>query len=102
MTNKQSMKVHTDILEKNMMSLCKQKYLKLPRRNLLNVRDSNDMKQREIIYKKRNDQIKAVCEKYKETGIIQDIYKFKPYEDPFLFDFKNHLMWCRIAKVGKS
>ena len=89
------------ILDKNMMPLCQQKYLKLPKRNLLHVQDSSDMKQREIIYKKRNDQIKAVCEKYKETSIFKATHKFEPYTDPFLFDVKNHLAWCRIAKVGK-
>ena len=100
MANKQSLKVNTSMLNKNMMSLCKQKYLKLPRRKFLHVRESNDMKQREIIYMKRNDQIKAVCEKYKESSIFQDTYKFKPYADPFLLDVKNNLLWCRIAKVG--
>ena len=96
------MKKHRNVLKKNMMSLCKKKYLKLPKRKLLHVRDYNGMMKREIIYKKRNEQLKAVCEKYKEIGIFQDTHKFTPYPDPFLFDVKNHLAWCRIAKVGQS
>ena len=94
------MKKHRYVLKKNMMSLCKKKYLKLPQRKLLHVRDYDGMMQREIIYKKRNEQLKAVCEKYKEIGIFQDTCKFTPHPDPFLFDVKNHLAWCRIPKVN--
>ena len=94
------MKKDRNVLKKNMMSLCKKKYLKLPQRKLLHVRDYDGMMQREIIYKKRNEQLKAVCEKYKEIGIFQGNHKFTPHLDPFLFDVKNHLAWCRIHKVN--
>ena len=50
--------------KKSMTSLCHEQYLKLPKRNIPQARNSEWMQQREIIYKKRNNKIRLVCEKY--------------------------------------
>ena len=86
---------------KYMKKMCQNKYLKLPKRRVM-LEDSNDMREREIIYEKRNIQIYATCEKYKDINIFQDTQTFKTYGDPFLFDVNNNLAWCRIAKVSQS
>ena len=65
------------------------------------MQDSDAMRQREIIYARRNAQINATCEKYDQMNIFQDTHSFKTYEDPFIFDVKNNLAWCRIAKVSE-
>ena len=57
------------------MYICYQQYLKLPKRKLPLARDSEMMERREIIYMKRINQIRAVCEKYKKM----DLNDFKSY-----------------------
>ena len=39
------------------------------------------MQRREIIYMKRINKIRAVCEKYKEIGVFQGTNKFTPHEN---------------------
>ena len=55
--------------------ICYQQYLQLPKRKLPLARDSEMMERREIIYMKRINQIRAVCEKYKKM----DLNDFKSY-----------------------
>ena len=102
--------------KKSMTSLCHEKYLNLPKRNIPQARNSEWMQQREIIYKKRNNKIRSVCEKYKEIGVFQGTNnRFTPpchlcdkgdctssSRSRFWFDVKNHLAFCRIPKVNKS
>ena len=78
-------------------SMCWEKYLKLPRKKVLNhTQDSDQVKDRELVYKQRNERVREVCERYKE--VRKDL---RPYEGEFfIYDMKNRLAWCWTAKVS--
>ena len=82
---------------RNMIDTCREKYLKLPRKKALNPRlDSDLVKEREKLYKKRSERVKEVCERYKDAR-----RGLNPYEGEFfIYDMKNRLAWCRTAKVS--
>ena len=82
---------------RNMSATCREKYLKLPRKKALNHRlDSDLVKDREKLYKKRSERVKEVCKRYKDAR-----RGLNPYEGEFfIYDMKNRLAWCRTAKVS--
>ena len=60
------------------------------------IMDGDDrMKQREGHFMRRNERVRAVCEKYKDVGkgFERDDGEF------FTYDLTNRLAWCRTAKV---
>ena len=85
--------------KENLNSVCRDMYLQLPRKKDMNhSEDSDQVKEREMVYKQRNERVREVCERYK------DVRKgLKPYEGEFfIYDMKNRLAWCRTAKVRDS
>ena len=83
-----------------LMSVCRKQYLELPRKKMIDhTQDSDRVKEREMVYKRRNQRVREVCERYKDIRLD----RYKPNEDKFfLFDIKNRLAWCRNPKVRDS
>ena len=82
---------------RNRIAMCREKYLKLPVKKALNPRlDSDLVKEREKLYKKRSERVKEVCERYKDARRGLNTHE----GEEFIYDVKNRLAWCKTAKVS--
>ena len=80
---------------RNLNSLCREKYLQLPRKKVMNHAPDFDQ-ERVKLYKRRNERVREVCKRYNN---VRKGFK-NPYEGEFfIYDMKNRLAWCRTAKV---
>ena len=54
----------------DLMSVCRKQYLELPRKKMIDhTKDSDRVKEREMVYKRRNQRVREVCERYKDIRL---------------------------------